>query len=64
MIPCPTCGMRPSNGKKVLRWAENLADSQVIELTARLTRCWRDVIDIDPEALRQTLVTFVRGGKA
>lgn len=62
--PCHTCGLRPVNGKKVVRWAENLADSQAIELAAQLSRTLAKTVDIDPAALRQTLVTFVRGALA
>jgi len=62
--PCRVCGQRPASGGKVIRWAEKLKDSQVVELTARLSRTLAQTVDIDPTALRQEIVTFVRGGPA
>ena len=57
--PCRTCGQRPSSGGKIKRWAENLKDSQVVDLVTRLNRSLAQSESIEPENLRAALVTFV-----
>lgn len=60
--PCPTCG-RVAAGK-VIRWAENLKDTQAVELYARLARSQDGSPDIDPAKIRNALATFIRGTPA
>jgi hypothetical protein len=57
--PCHVCGQRSSNGGKVKRWAENLSDTQIVDLIGRLNRTLSQSASIDPVKLRETLVTFV-----
>lgn len=57
--PCRTCGQRPASGGKIKRWAENLTDSQVVDLVTRLSRTLAQSEDIEPGKLRAAIVTFV-----
>lgn len=48
----------PLRSGKVVRWMQHLSEAQLVELAARLSRCLTEVHDIDPERIRQTLITF------
>lgn len=49
---------QPLRAGKVVRWMQHLTDPQIVELTARLSRTLQETADIEPERLRQTLITF------
>lgn len=59
--PCPACGQRPARIGKILRWAMNLKETQLVDLYARLARSQDGSPDIDPAAIKVALETFIRG---
>jgi len=44
---------------KVLRWAENLTDGQVVLLATEFSRHLANPTDVDPAALRAILARFI-----
>lgn len=61
---CPSCGFRPIGNGKVLRWAGNLADSQLLDLIGRLARSVARGETKEPDKIRTVLMDFIAGRKA
>lgn len=48
----------------MIRWAQNLKDTQAVDLYARLARSQDGSPDIDPDKIRIALEAFIRGTPA